>query len=74
MPKIHVVHLGNSQQLMLAAEDAVGRALMRQRVRRMFEIRDTDVVFSMINSVFSTLAYIYPLHLMDRHTSGITSY
>ncbi|KAG0610036.1 hypothetical protein M758_7G033700 [Ceratodon purpureus] len=51
MPKIHVVHLGNSQQLMLAAEDAVGRALMRQRVRRMFEIRDTDVVFSMINSV-----------------------
>lgn len=66
LPKIHVVHLGNSRQLMLAAEDAVGRASMRQRVRRMFGIHDTDVVFAMINSVFATHVY--------RHTSGITLY
>lgn len=53
LPKIHVVHLGNNRQLMLAAEDAVGRASMRQRVRRMVGIHDNDVVFAMINSMFS---------------------
>lgn len=58
LPETYVVHLGNSQELMLAAEDAGGRASARQRVRRMVGIYDTDVVFAMINSMFSTLVYI----------------
>jgi hypothetical protein len=58
LPETYVVHLGNSQELMLAADDAGGRASARQRVRRMVGIHDTDVVFAMINSMFSTLVYI----------------
>lgn len=48
---MHVVHLGNSQQLMLDAEDAVGRASMRQRVRQIVGIFENDIVFAMINSM-----------------------
>lgn len=54
LPKMYVVHLGNSQQLMLAAEDAVARTYMRQRVRHNVGIHAHDVVFAMINSMFFT--------------------
>jgi len=53
------VHLGNSQQLMRAAEDAIAKFSMRQRVRHMLGIHDDDVVFAMINSLSSTIV-CYP--------------
>ncbi|XP_024517077.1 uncharacterized protein LOC112341365 [Selaginella moellendorffii] len=51
IPKVHVVHLGNSKDLTEAAENPLARHLLRQHVRESLGISDRDVMFSAINSV-----------------------
>ncbi|KAF3446365.1 hypothetical protein FNV43_RR11544 [Rhamnella rubrinervis] len=51
MPKTHVVHLGNSKELMEVAEDSVSRRVLREHVRESLGVRSDDLLFAIINSV-----------------------
>lgn len=51
MPKTHVVHLGNSNELMEIAEDSVAKRILREHVRESLGVRNEDILFSLINSV-----------------------
>lgn len=59
MPDTYVVHLGNSKDLMEIAEDSVAKRVLREHVRESLGIRDEDLLFAMINSMyFSLLIYV----------------
>lgn len=51
MPRTHVVHLGNSKELMDVAEDSVAKRVLREHVRESLGMRSEDIVFAIINSV-----------------------
>uniref|UniRef100_A0A1U7W4X7 Uncharacterized protein LOC104223852 n=1 Tax=Nicotiana sylvestris TaxID=4096 RepID=A0A1U7W4X7_NICSY len=51
MPKTHVVHLGNSNELMEIAEDSVAKRILREHVRESLGVRNEDILFAIINSV-----------------------
>ncbi|ERN02521.1 hypothetical protein AMTR_s00083p00097530 [Amborella trichopoda] len=51
MPQNYVVHLGNSKDLMEAAEDSVARRVLREHVRGSLGVRNEDLLFAIINSV-----------------------
>lgn len=51
MPQTHVVHLGNSKELMDVAEDSVAKRVLREHVRESLGMRSEDIVFAIINSV-----------------------
>ncbi|XP_042518358.1 uncharacterized protein LOC122092108 isoform X2 [Macadamia integrifolia] len=51
MPETHVVHLGNSKELMEVAEDNVAKRILREHVRESLGVRNEDVLFAIINSV-----------------------
>lgn len=50
MPKTHVVHLGNSNELMEIAEDSVAKRILREHVRESLGVRNEDILFAIINS------------------------
>lgn len=50
MPKTHVVHLGNSNELMEIAEDSVAKRILREHVRESLGVRNEDILFALINS------------------------
>lgn len=50
MPQTHVVHLGNSKELMQVAEDSVAKRVLREHVRESLGIRSEDILFAIINS------------------------
>ena len=50
MPKTHVVHLGNSNELMEIAEDSVAKRILREHVRESLGVRNEDILFSLIKS------------------------
>lgn len=54
MPKIYVVHLGNSNELMEVAEDRVAKRVLREHVRESLGVRSEDILFVLINSMVST--------------------
>ncbi|KAI7753623.1 hypothetical protein M8C21_011629 [Ambrosia artemisiifolia] len=51
MPKTHVVHLGNSKELMDVAENRVAKRVLREHVRESLGVRNEDILFAAINSV-----------------------
>ncbi|KAG2696264.1 hypothetical protein I3843_07G049600 [Carya illinoinensis] len=51
MPDTHVVHLGNSKELMEVAEDSVAKRVLREHVRESLGVRNEDLLFAIINSV-----------------------
>ncbi|KAL3514682.1 hypothetical protein ACH5RR_027399 [Cinchona calisaya] len=51
MPDTHVVHLGNSNDLMEVAEDIVARRVLREHIRESLGVLKEDLVFAIINSV-----------------------
>ncbi|KAL8229321.1 hypothetical protein R6Q57_014221 [Mikania cordata] len=51
MPKTHVVHLGNSKELMDVAENKVAKRVLREHVRESLGVRNEDILFAAINSV-----------------------
>ncbi|KAK1423583.1 hypothetical protein QVD17_18887 [Tagetes erecta] len=51
MPKTHVVHLGNSKELMDVAENSVAKRVLREHVREALGVRNEDILFAAINSV-----------------------
>ncbi|KAK4368082.1 hypothetical protein RND71_011874 [Anisodus tanguticus] len=51
MPKTHVVHLGNSNELMEIAEDSVAKRILKEHVRESLGVRNEDILFALINSV-----------------------
>eukprot|EP01018_Ginkgo_biloba_P004480 Gb_19840 [translate_table: standard] len=51
MPQTYVVHLGNSKELMQAAEDNVAKRVLREHVRESLGIHSEDLLFAIINSV-----------------------
>ena len=53
MPDTYVVHLGNSNDLMEVAEDTVARRVLHEHVRESLGVRKEDLVFAIINSMFS---------------------
>lgn len=55
MPDTHVVHLGNSKELMEVAEDSVSRRVLREHVRESLGVRNEDLLFAIINSMLSLL-------------------
>lgn len=55
MPETYVVHLGNSKDLMEIAEDSVARRVLREHVRESLGVRDDDLLFAIVNSMFLTL-------------------
>lgn len=55
MPETYVVHLGNSKDLMEVAEDSVAKRVLREHVRESLGVRDDDLLFAIINSMFSLL-------------------
>lgn len=55
MPETYVVHLGNSKELMEVAEDSISRRVLREHVRESLGVRSEDILFAIINSMFSLL-------------------
>lgn len=55
MPRTYVVHLGNSKELMEVAEDGVSRRVLREHVRESLGVRSDDILFAIINSMFTLL-------------------
>jgi hypothetical protein len=55
MPETYVVHLGNSKELMEVAEDSVAKRVLREHVRESLGVRNEDLLFAIINSMFSLL-------------------
>lgn len=53
MPKTYVVHLGNSKDLMEVAQDGIAKRVLREHVREYLGVRDEDLLFAIINSMFS---------------------
>ena len=53
MPETYVVHLGNSKDHMEVAEDIVAKRVLREHVRESLGVRDDDLLFAIINSMFS---------------------
>ncbi|KAI3824301.1 hypothetical protein L1987_05756 [Smallanthus sonchifolius] len=51
MPKTHIVHLGNSKELMDVAENSVAKRVLREHVRESLGVRNEDILFAAINSV-----------------------
>ncbi|KAH9298192.1 hypothetical protein KI387_029874, partial [Taxus chinensis] len=51
MPDTYVVHLGNSKELMEAAEDSVAKRVLREHVRESLGLRNENLLFAIINSV-----------------------
>ncbi|KAI7733717.1 hypothetical protein M8C21_010217 [Ambrosia artemisiifolia] len=51
MPNTHVVHLGNSKELMDVAENRVAKRVLREHVRESLGVRNEDILFAAINSV-----------------------
>ncbi|KAJ4840112.1 hypothetical protein Tsubulata_035322 [Turnera subulata] len=51
MPETHVVHLGNSKDLMEVAENSVAKRVLREHVRESLGVREDDLLFAIINSV-----------------------
>lgn len=51
MPKTHVVHLGNSKELMEIAENSVAKRVLREHIRESLGVRNEDILFAIINSV-----------------------
>ncbi|KAJ0693680.1 putative Glycosyl-transferase [Helianthus annuus] len=51
MLKTHVVHLGNSKELMDVAENSVAKRVLREHVRESLGVRNEDILFAAINSV-----------------------
>lgn len=54
MPKTYVVHLGNSKELMEVAENNVAKRVLREHVRESLGVRNEDLIFAIINSMFFT--------------------
>lgn len=54
MPQTYVVHLGNSKDLMEAAEDSVAKRVLREHVRESLGVRNEDLLFAIINSTSVT--------------------
>lgn len=60
MPETYVVHLGNSKDLMEVAEDSVAKRILREHVRESLGVRDEDLLFAIINSMFIMMKhYVY---------------
>lgn len=51
MPKIYVVHLGNSKELMEVAENSVARRVLHEHIRESLGVRNDDLLFAIINSM-----------------------
>ncbi|GLT44641.1 hypothetical protein SLA2020_185270 [Shorea laevis] len=51
MPETHVVHLGNSKELMEVAEDSVAKRVLREHARESLGVHSEDLLFALINSV-----------------------
>ncbi|GLT82718.1 hypothetical protein SLE2022_010760 [Rubroshorea leprosula] len=51
MPETHIVHLGNSKELMEVAEDSVAKRVLREHARESLGVRSEDLLFALINSV-----------------------
>lgn len=52
MPETYVVHLGNSKELMEVAENGVAERVLREHVRESLGVRNEDLVFALINSMY----------------------
>lgn len=63
MPETYVVHLGNSKELMEVAEDSVAKRVLREHIRESLGVRDEDILFAIINSMFFMLIRSYILIL-----------
>lgn len=63
MPETYVVHLGNSKELMDVAEDSVAKRVLREHIRESLGVRDEDILFAIINSMFFMLIRSYTLIL-----------
>lgn len=66
MPETYVVHLGNSKELMEAAEDSVVKRVLREHVRESLGVRNEDLLFAIINSMIlanETILLLLHLHL-----------
>lgn len=59
MPETHVVHLGNSKELMEIAEDSISRRVLREHVRESLGVRSDDLLFAIINSTISSFLYFF---------------
>lgn len=64
MPETYVVHLGNSKELMEVAEDSVAKRVLREHVRESLGVRNEDLLFAIINSMFSLLMQPYARYLL----------
>ncbi|CAN4083340.1 unnamed protein product [Withania somnifera] len=51
MPKTHVVHLGNNNELMEIAEDSVAKRILREHVRESLGVRNKDILFALLSRV-----------------------
>lgn len=64
MPETYVVHLGNSKELMEVADDSVAKRVLREHVRESLGVRSDDLLFAIINSMFSSLTVTTFTHLI----------
>ena len=55
MPETYVVHLGNSKELMEIAENNVAKRVLCEHVRESLGVRNEDILFAIINSMFFLL-------------------
>lgn len=69
MPETYVVHLGNSKELTEIAEDGVAKRVLREHVRQSLGVRNDDILFAIINSMFSFVMFSTRTHLICQHDS-----